>query len=73
LKRRVINEITTRETLFFRDSSPFDLLRNKLLPDLVDRRSRVGSRIPIRIWSAACSTGQEAYSIAIVLRETLET
>jgi len=71
LRRRVINEITTRETLFFRDSSPFDLLRNKLLPELVDRRSRAGSRIPVRIWSAACSTGQEVYSIAIVLRETL--
>jgi len=71
LKRRIINEITTRETLFFRDSAPFDLLRYKLLPDLVDRRSRGALRIPIRIWSAACSTGQEVYSIAIVLREVL--
>ena len=71
LRRRVINEITTRETLFFRDSSPFDLLRQKLLPDLIDRRARAGSRTPIRIWSAACSTGQEVYSIAIVLQEAL--
>lgn len=71
LQRRIINEITTRETLFFRDSAPFDLLRYKLIPELVDRRSKTTGPIPIRIWSAACSSGQELYSIAIALRETL--
>jgi chemotaxis protein methyltransferase CheR len=71
LQRRIVDEITTNETLFFRDSSPFDLLRVKILPELIDRRARAGARIPIRIWSAACSTGQEIYSIAIVLRELL--
>jgi chemotaxis protein methyltransferase CheR len=71
IRRRVIDAITTGETLFFRDSAPFDLLRFKILPELIDRRSRSGQRIPIRIWSAACSTGQEVYSIAIVLKETL--
>ena len=71
LKRKIINEITTNETLFFRDSSPFDLLRHKIVPELVDCRKRAGLPIPIRIWSAACSTGQEIYSIAIVLRELL--
>ena len=71
LKRRIIDEITTNETLFFRDSSPFELLRNKLIPELIDRRSRFGGTVPIRIWSAACSTGQEIYSIAIVLRQLL--
>lgn len=71
LKRRIIDEITTGETLFFRDSSPFDLLRHKIIPEIVDRRSRAGLKVPIRIWSAACSTGQEIYSIAMVLKELL--
>ena len=71
LKRTIINEITTNETLFFRDSSPFDLLRFKIIPDLIDRRSKTTQRIPLRVWSAACSTGQEIYSIAMVLAELL--
>ena len=71
LRRRIIDEITTNETLFFRDSAPFDLLRFKIIPEIIDRRSKPGPAIPIRIWSAACSTGQELYSIAIVLRELL--
>jgi chemotaxis protein methyltransferase CheR len=71
LKRRIIDEITTNETLFFRDSSPFDLLRFKMIPEIIDRRSRSGLVVPIRIWSAACSTGQEVYSIAIILKELL--
>jgi len=71
VKRRIIDEITTNETLFFRDSSPFDLLRFKIIPEVIDRRARSGMTVPIRIWSAACSTGQEIYSIAIVLKELL--
>ena len=71
LRGRIIEAITTNETSFFRDTSPFDLLRNKLIPDLIDRRGAAAARIPIRIWSAACSTGQEAYSTAIVLKELL--
>jgi chemotaxis protein methyltransferase CheR len=71
LNRRIIDQITTGETLFFRDSAPFDLLRYKVIPELVDRRRGAGARIPIRVWSAACSTGQEVYSLGIVLRETL--
>jgi chemotaxis protein methyltransferase CheR len=73
LKRKIIDAITTNETSFFRDTSPFELLQHKILPDLIDRRTKAAgnSRIPIRIWSAACSTGQEAYSTAIVLKELL--
>ena len=73
LRRRVIDAITTGETFFFRDKNPFDLLRHKLLPELIDRRTRqLGTDVvPIRIWSAACSSGQEVYSIAMVLRELL--
>ncbi len=71
LKRKIIDGITTGETLFFRDTSPFDLLRHKLIPELLDRQARSTLKPPIRIWSAACSTGQELYSIAILLREML--
>ena len=74
LQRRIIDLITTGETSFFRDTAPFDLLRHKLLPDLIDRRTRAANGkapISLRIWSAACSTGQEVYTIAIVLKELL--
>ena len=72
LRNRVIDAITTNETSFFRDTSPFDLLQHKLLPELVDRRKAAGLRpIPIRVLSAACSTGQEVYSTAAILRELL--
>jgi chemotaxis protein methyltransferase CheR len=71
VKRRIIDEITTNETLFFRDTSPFELLRHKIIPEIIDRRARSSLAVPIRIWSAACSTGQELYSIAILLRELL--
>jgi chemotaxis protein methyltransferase CheR len=71
LRTRVIEAITTNETSFFRDQAPFEMLRHKILPDLIDRRNRSGLKVPIRVWSAACSTGQEAYSTAIVFKELL--
>jgi chemotaxis protein methyltransferase CheR len=74
IEKKIIDAITTNETLFFRDSSPFDLLRHKIFPELIDNRSTPGTSSltrPIRIWSAACSTGQEVFSIAIVLKELL--
>lgn len=72
LRRQVIESITTNETSFFRDASPFELLRHKLIPELIDRRRQQGKvPVPIRIWSAACSSGQEVYSIAFVLKELL--
>ena len=74
VKEKIIDAISTNETLFFRDSAPFDLLQHKILPELIDLRSEKASGllpVPIRIWSAACSTGQEVYSIAIVLKELL--
>lgn len=72
LERRIVDAITTNETSFFRDTAPFELLRHKLIPELIDRRTR-GGKTGIRIWSAACSTGQELYSMAIVLKELLGT
>ncbi|MBU0768817.1 MAG: protein-glutamate O-methyltransferase CheR [Proteobacteria bacterium] len=74
IENKIIDAISTNETLFFRDTGPFEVLQHKILPDLIDRRIEKSSGflpIPIRIWSAACSTGQEAYSIAIVLKELL--
>jgi len=71
---KIIDAISTNETLFFRDTGPFEVLRHKILPDLIDARSnRSTGQLPIsiRIWSAACSTGQEVYSIAIILKELL--
>ena len=70
LERRIVDAITTNETSFFRDNAPFELLRHKIVPELIDRRARTGAA-RIRIWSAACSTGQELYSIAILLKELL--
>lgn len=72
LRKKIIEAITTNETSFFRDTAPFELLRQKLIPELIDRRTRAGNpKMPIRIWSAACSTGQEAYSTAITFKEVL--
>ncbi len=73
IEKKIIDAISTNETLFFRDNSPFELLRHKILPELVDKRSQKNPRIktPLRIWSAACSTGQEIYSVAIVMQELL--
>lgn len=73
MEKEVVNAITTNETLFFRDASPFEVFKHKILPDLIDARSKAnpGRPVPLRIWSAACSTGQEVYSIAIALREAL--
>jgi chemotaxis protein methyltransferase CheR len=74
LEKKIINAITTNETLFFRDASPFDLLKFKILPDLIDARTGKGSPpegANLRIWSSACSTGQEIYSIAMIIKELL--
>lgn len=73
INKKVIDAISTNETLFFRDTGPFELLKNKIIPDLIDRKTaQAGTgKIPIRIWSAACSTGQEVYSIAMTLKEML--
>lgn len=74
IERKIIDAITTNETLFFRDTSPFDLLKHKILPEVIDKQKAMGSQgapLPVRIWSAACSTGQEVYSIAIVLKELI--
>lgn len=65
LKERVIDAMTTNETSWFRDGAPFDALRDILLPRLVIEQRRMN----VRIWSAACSSGQEPYSISMVVEE----
>jgi chemotaxis protein methyltransferase CheR len=62
----VVEAMTTNETFFFRDKIPFDHLREALLPALVQARA---GRRSLRIWSAASSTGQEPYSIAMCVKE----
>ena len=74
LERRIIDAVTTNETLFFRDIFPFEMFKYKVIPDLIDRRTAQKSGpkpINLNIWSAACSTGQEIYSLAIILKELL--
>ena len=66
LRDRVVDAMTTNETSFFRDNHPFDTLRKTVLPGLIERRAASRS---LRIWSAACSTGQEPYSLAMVLKD----
>jgi len=69
LLNKIIDTITTNETLWFRDSSPYLALEEKIFPEWI-QKLRSGARSDIRIWSAACSTGQEPYSISIMAHET---
>jgi chemotaxis protein methyltransferase CheR len=66
LERDVLSAMMTHETSFFRDKSPFETLRTMLLPELITRRA---AQRQLTLWSAACSTGQEPYSLAILLNE----
>jgi chemotaxis protein methyltransferase CheR len=72
LRNRIIDAMTTNETLWFRDEHPFTILKEKLVPPLA-ASLRSGARSRIRIWSAASSTGQEPYSIAMTMRELCRT
>lgn len=66
LCHEVIEAMTTNETSFFRDVHPFETLRTTILPNLIRARSNTKC---IRIWCAAASTGQEPYTIALIIRE----
>ena len=63
LREKVIDAMTTNETMWFRDVYPFEILKKELLPELAAKKS------PIKIWSAASSTGQEAFSISMATSE----
>ncbi|MEN0111934.1 MAG: protein-glutamate O-methyltransferase CheR [Planctomycetota bacterium] len=71
IKSDVVDAITTNETLWFRDNTPFDALRFKIIPELIDAKSRSPFPKRFRVWSAAASTGQEPYSIAMAFADVL--
>jgi hypothetical protein len=65
LREQVVDAMTTNETLWFRDTYPFEVLKNKVLPEAI--KASPGQRL--RIWSAACSSGQEPYSLSMSIDE----
>jgi chemotaxis protein methyltransferase CheR len=67
-QRKIIDALTTNETSWFRDREPFAALTDVVLPEMVKSR---GSVRKVRVWSAASSSGQEAYSLAITMQEAL--
>ncbi len=66
LHRKVLDAMTNNETWFFRDVYPFGILKDVLLPELMARKA---AGLELSIWSAACSSGQEIYSVAMCIRE----
>lgn len=66
LSQKVVDAMTTNETSFFRDLHPFEALKTNIIPELIEKRSKERT---INIWSNACSSGQEVYTIAMILRE----
>ena len=66
MERQLVEAMTTNETSFFRDAHPFEAMKSTIVPNVMRCRS---SQKSLTIWSAACSSGQEAYSIAMLLRE----
>lgn len=66
LSRQVVESLVNNETMFFRDMQPFEILRTSVLPELIAKQSRDRT---LNLWSAACSSGQEPYSLAMLLLE----
>lgn len=68
LRGKIVDAMTTNETYWFRDQNPYLIMQESLLPELLQRSSK-----PLRIWSAACSSGQEPYSISMILEEFFQS
>lgn len=66
LRNRILDAMTTNETSWFRDIFPFDVLKEKLLPEIAQKKPA-----QVKIWSAACSSGQEPYSLSMMVQEYL--
>jgi len=71
IKEKVVDAVTTNETLWFRDDSPFEALRHKIIPELIDDKGKSSFAKRFRVWCAACSTGQEPYSIAMAFADII--
>ncbi len=69
--RHLVNAVTINETSFFRHPTQFEALEQEVLPTLIGLRRQRGSRT-MRLWSAACSTGEEAYTLAILVKERIQ-
>ncbi len=65
LREQVVDAMTTNETLWFRDTYPFEVMKNRVLPELI----KANPNQRLRIWSAACSSGQEPYSLSMTIDE----
>ncbi|MCL2541331.1 MAG: protein-glutamate O-methyltransferase CheR [Nocardioidaceae bacterium] len=70
-KRKVVDALTINETSWFRDHSPYQAFTDHLLPSILEARATMPGPRLLRVWSAACSSGQEAYSIAMLCEESL--
>jgi len=68
LRGKIVDAMTTNETLWFRDAHPFKIFSNEILPACAKERTR-----PVRIWSAACSSGQEPYSLSMISQEYIQS
>lgn len=71
--QELVRILTINESYFFRDQGQFSLLKNHILPELIQRKQSLsaGANRTIRVWSAGCATGEEAYSLAILLKELI--
>ena len=65
-----LDALTINETSFFRNRPQIDVLSRKVLPEIIDRKRKDG-RLTLKMWSAGCSTGQEPYTLAMILRESV--
>lgn len=70
--RKLINHITVNETCFFRNAGHFNILKNSILPEILSYGDRNNKKV-LRIWSAGCSTGEEPYSLAMLVLESLQS
>src|SRR5258706_16403675 len=66
--RALLNEITVGETSFFRNQPQLDAFRSSVIPQLMEVKSRLGNR-HLRVWSAGCATGEDPYTLAMILAE----
>jgi len=68
-RRKLIDAVTTNKTEFFREDAHFERLTSHVLPELIARDPAVGHTRPFRVWSAGCSSGEEPYTLSMVLAE----